>query len=100
MLAKRKITLYQDIRGTVKLKVWDSREGFYIDYEKNEENSTPALMCNGKTLKKCIDNLCEEQWFEKRTLFSVVRANEIIDTFELSEDDINFITELGEWADF
>jgi len=100
MIVKEKVKLYSDIRCTVVLKLWDTETGFNIDYEKNEENSIPSLMCKGKTLKQCINNLNEEAWFDKRTLFSIYTANEIIDTFDLSEEDINFITELGEWADF
>jgi len=97
---KIKMTLYYNIRGYVSLKFWNPEEGYKIWYEKNEENSPLELVCEGPTLEKCIDNLCEEEWFDKRTLFPVLTANEIIDTFDLSEEDVKFITELGEWADF
>jgi len=95
-----KITLYTNLYGWVKLKRWNKAEGFYIEFISNTEPPSYKVYSRGKSLKECIKNLSKKSPFSLQELFSVKIADEIIETFELTEEDIAYIQDVGDKADF
>jgi len=97
---RNKIDLYSNIYGRLQLKRWSLEEGFIVEYEHNTEGGSSEIIATGKTVKDCMKSLFKEESYNSKSLFSVWLSNEIIETFELSQEDIGFLTELGERGDF
>ena len=106
MLSKETMNLYIYSTGKVDLKRWSKEPelyeegGFFIEHNSFYEGSESEVIARGKTLKECIADYLEEERFSKKTLFCGDISNDIIENFELSKEDTDFIIEFCEWADF
>lgn len=91
-----------ELGADIYLKRWSEDEGFYLDWISYKEDKLPEVMCEGYSIEECINNLNEEIYFplKIRNLFSVEIANKIIDTFDLTYDDITYVEEMGAKSEF
>jgi len=99
--------------GHMTLKRWKEEDGFYIVYTSYYQSRFPTIEARGETLKHCFRNYdsrrsrAEDDKYDREggrydlhNMFSTYLSDKIIDTFKLSDEDIEFITDLGEWGEF
>lgn len=97
---RAKMTLATSQTSYMVLKRWAKEEGFYIEHISYYQGNFPEIEAKGLTLKECFMNYETEGIYSKKNMFSKSLSNMIIDIFELSNEDIEFITDLGERGDF
>lgn len=104
MKVKEKILLNEFIYAEYHLKRWSQQEGFYIECNPYFGQEV-SIESKGLTLIECIDNLNisdsneDKLWSFKKELFSE-KSEEIIKTFNLTDEEKEYIIQLGVWADF
>lgn len=99
VIVKEKVKLYETPYGFYSLKRWDTDKGFYIEYTPLMDYEEPKIYSKGSSLNECIENLNDECPYDNKLLFKDM-TNFIIDSFNLTDDEKDYMISFGEWCDF